>query len=204
MGATSKSSEVLIVGAGPVGLFAAVRLGQAGIQTTFIEKESEISQLPRACMYYPQVQFVLQDAGIWTNIVEGGGFRTTGLDIRLPPVSDDQGRKKPGELVANFPGEPNFDPQVDAYGSPVQPPSMSMLDMPQPLLRKVLLEKAIETGNVESKLWIQSGETDDWFFRALKDTSSPSFANYVHGLQNVWPTHVRQMAASLPAATSAA
>ncbi|KAG8629075.1 hypothetical protein KVT40_002940 [Elsinoe batatas] len=149
MAATSRSSEVLIVGAGPVGLFAALRLGQAGIKTTVIEKEAEISQLPRACMYYPQVQFALQDAGIWNDIVEGGGFRTTGLDIRLPPVSDDQGGKRPGELVANFPREPNFDPKVDAYGPPVQPPSMSMLNMPQPLLGKVLLEKAIETSNVE-------------------------------------------------------
>ncbi|KAF4554407.1 FAD-dependent monooxygenase-like protein 4 [Elsinoe fawcettii] len=149
MAPAANSSEVLIVGAGPVGLFAALRLGQAGIKTTVIEKESEISQLPRACMYYPQVQFALQDAGIWSDIVKGGGFRTTGLDIRLPPVSDGQGGKKPGKLVANFPREPNFDSKVDAYGPPVQPPSMSMLNMPQPQLGKVLLEKAIETGNVD-------------------------------------------------------
>ncbi|PNS21650.1 rRNA bioproteinsis protein rrp5 [Sphaceloma murrayae] len=144
-----RAAEVIIVGAGPVGLFAALRLGQAGITTTVLEKESGISQLPRACMYYPQVQFALRDAGIWSDIITGGGFRTTGLDIRLPPVSDGKGGKIPGQLVANFPEEPAFDPKVDAYGPPVDPPHMSMLNMPQVDLANVLLKKALETQHVQ-------------------------------------------------------
>lgn len=82
------TAQVLVIGAGPVGLFAAYRLAQAGISVTILEKDDHLSQLPRAGIYYPPVQFAFQSAGLWDALMAGGGFRTTGLDMRLGPVSD--------------------------------------------------------------------------------------------------------------------
>ncbi|KAI8947825.1 FAD-binding monooxygenase [Xylaria longipes] len=84
MPAQTTDAEVLIVGAGPVGLFTALRLGQAGISVTVLERDSGLSQLPRACMFYPQVQFALDEAHVYNDLIKkGGGFRTTGLDIPI-------------------------------------------------------------------------------------------------------------------------
>ncbi|KAL2884138.1 hypothetical protein SGCOL_000075 [Colletotrichum sp. CLE4] len=145
MGSLPLNPDVLIVGAGPVGLFAALRLGQVGVSVTILEKDSGLSQLPKACMFYPQPQFALAEAGIWDAIIKGGGFRSTGLDIRLPPVSDGEGGKQPGNIVGSFPKDPKHDP----IGPPVRPPAISMLNMAQPELTKVLMEKATETGRVQ-------------------------------------------------------
>ncbi|KAF0324293.1 FAD binding domain protein [Colletotrichum asianum] len=145
MGSLPVSAEVLVIGAGPVGLFAALRLGKAGIRVTVLEKESSLSQLPRACMFYPQPQFALADAGIWEAIIKGGGFRSTGLDIRLPPTPDGNDRKAPGQIVGSFPKDPNHDP----LGTPVRPPAISMLNMAQPELTRVLMQSALETGYVQ-------------------------------------------------------
>ncbi|KAJ0319576.1 hypothetical protein Brms1b_003731 [Colletotrichum noveboracense] len=106
MGSLPVSAEVLVIGAGPVGLFAALRLGQAGIRVTVLEKESGLSQLPRAY----------------------------GND-----------RKAPGQIVGSFPKDPNHDP----LGTPVRPPAISMLNMAQPELTKVLMQSALETGYVQ-------------------------------------------------------
>jgi len=44
-------TQVLIVGAGPVGLFLALKIAQQGIRTTVIEAENEIVKSPRATAY---------------------------------------------------------------------------------------------------------------------------------------------------------
>ncbi|KAI1156358.1 FAD/NAD(P)-binding domain-containing protein [Nemania diffusa] len=145
-------AQVLIVGAGPVGLFTALRLGQAGISVIVLEKDSGLSQLPRACMFYPQVQFALDEAEVYNDLIKkGGGFRTTGLDIRLPPLPHDDGGRKPGQLVASFPREDaaEFNPE----GSPRAPmngtPAISMLNIPQSQMCQVFMDRAISTGHVQ-------------------------------------------------------
>jgi 2-polyprenyl-6-methoxyphenol hydroxylase-like FAD-dependent oxidoreductase len=42
---------VVVVGAGPVGLFTALILAQKGIKVTVIEASEGISRSPRACVY---------------------------------------------------------------------------------------------------------------------------------------------------------
>jgi 2-polyprenyl-6-methoxyphenol hydroxylase-like FAD-dependent oxidoreductase len=44
----SPRAQVLIVGAGPVGLFLALKIAQQGIKTVVIEAEAEIVPSPRA------------------------------------------------------------------------------------------------------------------------------------------------------------
>jgi 2-polyprenyl-6-methoxyphenol hydroxylase-like FAD-dependent oxidoreductase len=46
-------SQVLIVGAGPVGLFLGLKLAQQGIKTTILDAEPEIVKSPRAITYSP-------------------------------------------------------------------------------------------------------------------------------------------------------
>ncbi|OHE98064.1 hypothetical protein CORC01_06578 [Colletotrichum orchidophilum] len=273
MGSLPVSAELLVIGADPVGLFAAFCLGQIGIRVTVLEKESGLSQLPRACMFYPQPQFALADAGIWKAIIKGGGFRSTGIDIRLPPTPDGNDRKVPGQIVGSFPKDPNHDP----LGTSVRPPAISMLNMAQPEFTKILMQSALETGAATytihqrlasklrhgrcllagdavhvnnvigglglsnclmeavalsdalilvleegkpanpvltmhsderrqvfqffidpvsswSKLRIQAGEHDDWFFRCLKDTSSAAFERWIDMMENFWPTRIKDMA----------
>jgi 2-polyprenyl-6-methoxyphenol hydroxylase-like FAD-dependent oxidoreductase len=44
-------AKVLIVGAGPVGLFLGLKIAQQGIKTIVIDKEAEIIKSPRATAY---------------------------------------------------------------------------------------------------------------------------------------------------------
>lgn len=43
-----KHSQVVIVGAGPVGLFTALKLAKEGVEVTVIESEKQVLQSPRA------------------------------------------------------------------------------------------------------------------------------------------------------------
>lgn len=45
----------LIVGAGPVGPMAALRLVQAGVKVTYLEAEVSVMRSPRAMVFYPIV-----------------------------------------------------------------------------------------------------------------------------------------------------
>ena len=48
MAVHEKETQVLVVGAGPAGLTAAIALARAGIEVTVIERREELSSLPRA------------------------------------------------------------------------------------------------------------------------------------------------------------
>jgi len=57
-------TEVLIVGAGPVGLVIALMIAKEGINVTVIERFSEVIQSPRAMAYGPAAVNELERAGI--------------------------------------------------------------------------------------------------------------------------------------------
>lgn len=135
-------AAVLIIGAGPVGLFIAQRLAKENISVTVLEKEEGLSQLPRASIYYPAVQRAFVKAGIWDSLIKSGGIRITGIEMRPNPVSDGNGGKKMSPLIARMPKEENLDP----YGPPSDAREISMLNMPQPLLAKCLLDECLKLG----------------------------------------------------------
>ncbi len=58
------TSDVVIVGAGPVGLFTALLLGQSGQSVSVYERWPDFYPLPRACTLDHEVIRLLQDAGL--------------------------------------------------------------------------------------------------------------------------------------------
>ena len=61
---TIKDTEVVIVGAGPVGLFVALMIAKAGIKCILLEALGEIIQSPRAMAYGPAAVQELERAGV--------------------------------------------------------------------------------------------------------------------------------------------
>lgn len=59
-----KDTEIVIVGAGPVGLIIALLVAQAGIECVVLEKLGEIIQSPRAIAYGPAAVVELERAGV--------------------------------------------------------------------------------------------------------------------------------------------
>jgi 2-polyprenyl-6-methoxyphenol hydroxylase-like FAD-dependent oxidoreductase len=70
------------VGAGPVGLFAALRLAQAGIPVTCIEAMRDITSSPRAMTYLAAAVREFDRAGILQDIKERGGMEVRRVSWR--------------------------------------------------------------------------------------------------------------------------
>lgn len=71
------AGDVLIVGAGPVGLFTALALAQEGVRVTVIEGEPDISDSPRAIAYFPVVMAALKDLGVLEELDREGAHVQT-------------------------------------------------------------------------------------------------------------------------------
>lgn len=133
-----KAHGVVIVGAGPVGMFLAFKLGKAGIKTTVIEKEPNTSDEPRAVGYYGASSVALLEAGLYQKIEEEG-FVIRGLSWRKRPVDNGKGGKSLGDIIAV---QPLADPDEEMV------PPAGLLCLQQRLLTKLFLREALATGNV--------------------------------------------------------
>ncbi|KAJ5728609.1 uncharacterized protein N7483_003117 [Penicillium malachiteum] len=167
------SPRILIVGAGPVGLFLALKLAQSGINSTVIEKEDSTSKLPRACGHAGIVQHEFAKIGIYDKIKAMGGFISVGPCWRKPLIDNDSGGKDLGEMVANFKKHKTVDPSM--------PPGSGTLHFPQAKLSELLLKEAVSTGRVEvrfnSDLESIQDNIDDTVSITVKDmTTGSSFS----------------------------
>ncbi|KIX95529.1 uncharacterized protein Z520_08649 [Fonsecaea multimorphosa CBS 102226] len=95
------STTVLIVGAGPTGLFLALRLARAGIRTVVFEQDAELLPTPRALGYFGPTQFALQHAGIWEE-VRDQGYLLKGLSWRKITQETSPGYRGWGDLIASW------------------------------------------------------------------------------------------------------
>ena len=66
------NERILIVGGGPVGLFAAVRLVEFGIPITLIDKSSNVSSDIRASTIHPPSLEMMAPYGITNEILRTG------------------------------------------------------------------------------------------------------------------------------------
>ncbi|KAL2135940.1 hypothetical protein VTI74DRAFT_6168 [Chaetomium olivicolor] len=133
------STKVILVGAGPVGLFAALRLAQAGITVDVFERQAALSNAPRAAGYYGGTIVALARAGLLEKAVEKG-FISTGLCWRKPVADDGKGGKRLGDVVARIhfpPGEPD--------SIVARTPALTL---PQSKLAKLFFDEARATGLV--------------------------------------------------------
>lgn len=100
-GAMDDSVDVIVIGAGPVGLLTALNLGKAGVKTLVLEAHYELLKTTRAVVYMPVVLPVLRKLGILESITEhaflnqeGVRWRTVKGDVQayLPLGNDDPGQ----------------------------------------------------------------------------------------------------------------
>lgn len=75
---------MIIVGAGPVGLLVALRLGQQGVETLVLEAHPTLLPTTRAMVYMPVVNSVLRDLGILDLVMQHAFLNTEGVAWRDP------------------------------------------------------------------------------------------------------------------------
>ena len=76
-------TDVLIVGAGPVGMLTALALAQTGASVGVIEREPQIINSPRAAVYFPSTLLVLEELGILDDL-DAIGFRNKAFGTHVP------------------------------------------------------------------------------------------------------------------------
>jgi 2-polyprenyl-6-methoxyphenol hydroxylase-like FAD-dependent oxidoreductase len=80
------AGDVLIVGAGPVGLCTALALAQEGLQVTLIEGGPAISDMPRAMVYFPVTMAAFESLGVLADI-DRQGRRVQTVGHRVPDLN---------------------------------------------------------------------------------------------------------------------
>ena len=84
------SSEVLVVGAGPVGMFTALRLAEGGIGVQLIDQESRTAGHSYACALHPRTLQMLDEVGVARDAIK--------LGHRIETVAFYEGNLKRAEL----------------------------------------------------------------------------------------------------------
>ncbi len=120
------STDVIVVGCGPVGVMTALRCVQRGLSVTAIDKSSGIYPLPRAIGMDEEIQRLFQNAGLEAELA---GVSTPILGAEF--VDADGNRLVGLELPEGTLGSNGY-------------PPMTMFD--QPSLETALRAKAIEAG----------------------------------------------------------
>src|ERR1035441_10449506 len=65
-------TEVLVVGAGPVGLLTAILLAEAGIEVRIIDREDRTTSRSYACALHPRTLKLLEGLGLAAPVLEAG------------------------------------------------------------------------------------------------------------------------------------
>ncbi len=74
--------DVIVVGAGPVGMLTALALAQTGAKVTVLEQEPGIINSPRAAVYFPSTLIILDELGLLDELNEiGFQNRTFGTHV---------------------------------------------------------------------------------------------------------------------------
>jgi 2-polyprenyl-6-methoxyphenol hydroxylase-like FAD-dependent oxidoreductase len=79
-------TDVLIVGAGPVGLLSALALAQEGVGVIVVEASDRLNDSPRAAIYFPSTLQALQELGVLDDL-ERRGLRNSRLGHHVPGLN---------------------------------------------------------------------------------------------------------------------
>src|ERR1700751_5672541 len=69
---SNQNDRIIVVGAGPVGLTAALALGRRGIPTVLLAAESELVMELRGSTFHPPTLDLLEEFGIVPRMIEAG------------------------------------------------------------------------------------------------------------------------------------
>ncbi len=78
-----EKTDVLIIGAGPVGMLTALTLAQSGASVRVLEREGHIIDSPRAAVYFPSTLLVLEELGILDEL-NAIGFQNSSFGTHVP------------------------------------------------------------------------------------------------------------------------
>lgn len=92
MSGTANQRDVIVVGAGPVGLFAALRLSQLGMDVLVLEAGDELGTLSKASTFHPSTLDLLDEAGVASDLLTQGVI-----------VDEIQWRDLAGTIMASVP-----------------------------------------------------------------------------------------------------
>lgn len=81
-------SEIVIVGAGPVGLTLAVFLAREGVAVTVLEKDPGLGDSPRAIVYLHNLLPELDRIGLLDGMIRRGFIDRNGFTLRLPMLDE--------------------------------------------------------------------------------------------------------------------
>jgi 2-polyprenyl-6-methoxyphenol hydroxylase-like FAD-dependent oxidoreductase len=91
-------TEVLVVGAGPVGMFTALRLAQSGVRVQVIDQEARTAGRSYACALHPRTLQLLEEVGVAREAVQ--------LGYRIDTVAFYEGAQRRAELdLSRLPAE---------------------------------------------------------------------------------------------------
>ena len=115
-------TEVLVVGAGPVGLWTALVLAQADIEVCIVDRETRTAARSYACALHPRTLKFLQDAGLSEAAIA--------LGRKVTKVAFYEGPERKAEI------------KIDGHGTEFP----FLLILPQSELEKLLEQKLRQTG----------------------------------------------------------
>ena len=76
-------TDVIVVGAGPVGMLTALALAQGGAKVTVLEQEPGIVNSPRAAVYFPSTLIILEELGLLDEL-NAIGFQNRTFGTHIP------------------------------------------------------------------------------------------------------------------------
>jgi 2-polyprenyl-6-methoxyphenol hydroxylase-like FAD-dependent oxidoreductase len=73
----AEQQDVIVIGAGPVGMLSALALAQTGAKVTVLEQEPDIANSPRAAVYFSSTLLILEELGLLGELLEIGFINRT-------------------------------------------------------------------------------------------------------------------------------
>jgi 2-polyprenyl-6-methoxyphenol hydroxylase-like FAD-dependent oxidoreductase len=106
----AETVQIVIVGAGPAGLFLALMLAKKGISATVLEKSTELDRNPRASFYNSPVIHEFKRSGLMEDVMktafvpDGVSWRSLGEERRFEEICRIPADNSPGaETIISLP-----------------------------------------------------------------------------------------------------